>query len=350
MAKTGKVKIYGVIGYNWWTDSGVTAENFTRDFDAAIAENDEVAVHINSPGGDVHEGLAIFNTIQNAPKPVHVFIDGIAYSMGGVIAMAGKTVTIAKNGLLMVHSASSVVWGNAKAMREEAETLDRYDFALAESFADRLGISGEEVAAQYFDGVDHFMTAKEAKAAGFVDAIGNFNGEVPAAAQDFKNYNFMKVAASMSHKKGFMEKLREALSFGKNNHNTDEVMKLTTKHSHLRELLAIDGTEQEVEVQVTEEVVTDLEARIADMSSRAQDMGTRVQDLQAENQSITTERDNALARVQELEQELAGAADPTPPIDGEDPDKGGKPPRELNSWEKKAAEAKALREKRAEKK
>ena len=85
MAK--EIHIYGSIGYDWWTDSGITAKWFINELNAIKASGEkDVNVRINSPGGDVFEGIAIYNAILNSDLNINTIIDGIAYSMGAIIA------------------------------------------------------------------------------------------------------------------------------------------------------------------------------------------------------------------------------------------------------------------------
>ena len=86
----GELKIYGVIG-DWW--DGNTATDFVRAFQQMEREYDEIHIHINSPGGSVHEGLAIANAIKSSKKTVHTFVDGIAYSMAASIKRVFTHVT-----------------------------------------------------------------------------------------------------------------------------------------------------------------------------------------------------------------------------------------------------------------
>lgn len=178
-SKEAEILIYGVIGKSYWDEDSVGASEFVKEFKILEQSNDLIKIRINSPGGSVWEGLPIYNAIKQSSKAVHTYIDGIAYSMGGVIALAGSKVFIAKNGRIMIHAASSFAYGNAKSFKKESETLESYDRSLSENFAERLNITSEEVRAKYFDYEDHYFTATEAKEAGLVDEIVDFTAEIP---------------------------------------------------------------------------------------------------------------------------------------------------------------------------
>ena len=83
-----------------------------------------MAVRLNSPGGDVFQGLAIFNVLRSLPD-VHVKIEGMAASIASIIAMAGKKISISDNGFLMIHNPMGVAMGESEDMRATADALDK---------------------------------------------------------------------------------------------------------------------------------------------------------------------------------------------------------------------------------
>lgn len=172
-AKEATIYIYGVIGgFNW--DSFTfenTADKFVSDFKQIEATADTIHIKINSPGGNVHDGLPIFNVINNSEKTVYTYVDGIAYSMAALIALAGDKVYGYNNSLFMVHNASTIVFGNAQDLQNEVEVLSKYDEALGTIIEDKLNISTEDVATKFLNFKDNFFTAKEAKTEGFFDEI-----------------------------------------------------------------------------------------------------------------------------------------------------------------------------------
>lgn len=166
--KSAEVLIYGDIGESWYGES-VTAKEFVRELAALDVE--ELTIRVNSYGGSVPEGIAIHNAIKRHKAKTTIAIDGIAASIASLIAMAGDTVEMAENALLMVHAPWGFAMGNSKEMREYADQLDTWSKAMATSYAAKTGMSEDEVMALLTDGVDHFYTAEEAKDAGFVDSV-----------------------------------------------------------------------------------------------------------------------------------------------------------------------------------
>lgn len=125
------VYIYDEIGY--W---GVTAKDFVAEL--ANAGDGPLTVHINTPGGDVFDGLAIYNAIAARDNTTTV-VDGIAASAGSFIMQAGKKRRMTRNGQVMIHNASGLVIGEAKDMREMADLLDKTTANIADIYAQRSG-------------------------------------------------------------------------------------------------------------------------------------------------------------------------------------------------------------------
>lgn len=165
---TAEVLIYGDIGDSWY-DESVTAQKFVKELQALADKN--LIVRINSYGGSVSDGVAIYNAIKRHPKSKTVEIDGVAVSIASLIAMSGDTINIAENALVMVHAPWSYAVGNSADMRTTADLLDKYAEAMATSYASKTGKSAEECYALLSDGIDHWYSAEEAKNFGFVDNI-----------------------------------------------------------------------------------------------------------------------------------------------------------------------------------
>ncbi|MGE3773430.1 MAG: head maturation protease, ClpP-related, partial [Gammaproteobacteria bacterium] len=165
-ARAAEVSIYGDIGESW-SEESVTAAKFVREIGALDVE--ELTVRINSFGGSVSDGLAMYNAIKRHKAAVTVSIDGIAASIASLVAMAGDTVEMAENALLMIHAPWGAAIGNSAAMREFADTLDTWAAAMATSYAAKTGRDQAEMLALLSDGQDHWYSAEEARDAGFAD-------------------------------------------------------------------------------------------------------------------------------------------------------------------------------------
>lgn len=138
------INILDQIGYDWWTGEGTTAKRIAAAL-RSIGEDQDVIVNINSPGGSMFEGDAIYNLLRMHKGQVTVRIIGIAASAASVIAMAGDEIQIARAGWLMVHNAWIGIYGNRNDLREAADWLEPFDRAAADLYAERTGIDKDEL-------------------------------------------------------------------------------------------------------------------------------------------------------------------------------------------------------------
>jgi len=131
------ISIYDVIGYDYWTGEGVTAKRIAGALRGM--GSGPVTVNVNSPGGDMFEGLAIYNLLREHDGEVTVKVLSLAASAASIIAMAGDTVQIARAGFLMIHNAWVMAIGNRNDLIEVAATLQPFDDAMASIYAARTG-------------------------------------------------------------------------------------------------------------------------------------------------------------------------------------------------------------------
>ena len=181
------IGIYDPIGYDYWDDSGVTAKRISaalRSLDGA-----DVVVNINSPGGDVFEGLAIYNLLREYKGHVTVRVLGVAASAASFIAMAADEIQIARAGFFMIHNAWTGLWGNRNDLRETADFLEQIDDTIADIYHVRSGLSMDELKADMDK--ERWINGRDAIDSGFADAF------LPSdvVVEDTKNFTKEKVAA-----------------------------------------------------------------------------------------------------------------------------------------------------------
>lgn len=173
-----ELKIYGDIG-NWDAEESNDAKTVVAQIEKLSGDID---VRINSFGGSVADGLAIFNALRRHSGTVATHIDGVAYSIASLIAMAGTKVNIAENGMLMLHAPWGAAVGNAVEMREMADILDKHADAMVSSYVRDGGPSAATIRAWLTDGEDHYFTADEAVKLGLVDGISEQQPTLKIAA------------------------------------------------------------------------------------------------------------------------------------------------------------------------
>ena len=193
-AQAAEIFIYGDIGENWFGDS-ITAAKFTKDI-AALQASD-ITIRINSFGGSVTDGIAIHNAIKRHPATVTVCIDGIAASIASLIAMAGDTVEMSENAMLMIHAPWGGVTGNSAALRDFADMLDIWANAMATSYAAKSGQTTQDIQTLLQDGKDHWYTAAQALADGYVNTIIQASPESAAAKASFNLTRYRDLPATV---------------------------------------------------------------------------------------------------------------------------------------------------------
>ncbi|KFN42310.1 ClpP-like prohead protease/major capsid protein fusion protein [Arenimonas oryziterrae] len=159
--------IYGPIGDEWFSESA-SARSIAEQLARITAPT--IQVRINSEGGSVQDGLAIYNQLKRHPARIVVTVDGIAASIASQIACAGDEVIMPANTLMMIHAPWSCGCGNAQAFREFADTLDTFAAAMAQSYVAKTGKSVEEINALLQDGKDHWFTSEQAVEFGLADS------------------------------------------------------------------------------------------------------------------------------------------------------------------------------------
>lgn len=160
------ITILDPIGEDLWGE-GVTVKRIA----AALRRIGEgpVVVDINSPGGDVFEGIAIYNALRLHPGRVSVRVLGLAASAASIIAMAGDSIAMPETAFLMIHNTWTIALGDRHVMREVADFLEPFDSAMAGVYSDRAGIKRATVAKWLDD--EKWMSGAEAVEVGLADTI-----------------------------------------------------------------------------------------------------------------------------------------------------------------------------------
>lgn len=177
MGVAAEIYIYGEIGWE------VTADQFVNDLREIADPTMPLTVYINSPGGGVWDGLAIYNTLKRRPGTVTVHIDGIALSMGSAIAMAGDTIIMPSNALMMIHDPSWMAIGTSEDMRKRADVLDQIRDSLVGIYVEKTGKTEDEIKTMMAD--ETWMTGQQAVDNGFADDVTAAVEDLAASAAGF---------------------------------------------------------------------------------------------------------------------------------------------------------------------
>jgi ATP-dependent Clp protease protease subunit len=175
--------IYGGIGASYWDDDAVSAAQFVKDLKALPSGVKTIRVRVNSPGGSVFDGIAIANALREQVRngrTVETTVEGLAASAASVVIMAGSTIRVADNALVMVHHPYTIEVGNAAAMRKMADTLDQITESIIATYRWHSALSADEI--RGLMDAETWMTADEAIANGF--ATEKIEGLQAAAAID----------------------------------------------------------------------------------------------------------------------------------------------------------------------
>ena len=209
---TLELYIYGDVegdGYDWWTDEIIRSETSANAFREALAAHpdaQQIDLYINSYGGSVFEGTAIYNQLRRHPAHKTVHVDGFACSIASVIAMAGDEIIMPRNTLMMIHNMWMVAAGNAADLRKAADDLDTINAAGRAAYLDKAGDKlSEEKLAEMMD-AETWLTAEECVELGLADQIAERDADMSAAPAQLS-----KAAQKMTQRISSMKSLAAQL-------------------------------------------------------------------------------------------------------------------------------------------
>lgn len=181
------ILLYGEIGEGMPVDSKAIVEELIT----LSARHPKIDVRINSNGGDVFSGMAIFNALKTSRADITVYVDGVAASIAAIIALCGKPLYMAPYAKLMLHNVTAGTYGNVKQMEQTLQLMKQLHADLSNMIAAKLNITAEDVERRFFDGVDHWLTAQEALQMKLIDGTYETDEEdAPKAGEDvYQHFN-----------------------------------------------------------------------------------------------------------------------------------------------------------------
>lgn len=187
---SAEIKVYGDIGDNYWKDEEDKSVTSVADLEKFLTENKNLAtidIYINSNGGSVFDGIAMYNMLKRHKAYKRVYIDGFACSIASVIAMVGNKVVMPKTSMMMIHRPWTIAMGNAEELRKIADDLDMMGDVIKNAYMSKVNI-GEDKLSELMN-AESFLTAEQCFEYGFCTQVGDeTDGSVQAVETALNQY------------------------------------------------------------------------------------------------------------------------------------------------------------------
>lgn len=180
----GELSIYGDIVSYKWDDSDTTAQSFKDDLEA-LGDIDTLNIYINSPGGSVFQGNAIYSILKRHKAKVNIHVDGLAASIASVIAMSGDTIFMPENAMMMIHNPWTFAYGNASELRKVADDLDKMRESLIAAYLAKTGDKMERETLIDLLDKETWLSAQDCLAYGFCDVVEASNDIAASVNREF---------------------------------------------------------------------------------------------------------------------------------------------------------------------
>ena len=270
---------------------GITAQDFINEI--KDYKDTEINLRINCIGGDVFDGMAIYNIIKKRNSKTTAYIEGIAASMGSVIALAADEVVMAENSLFMIHNAWGGAMGEAEDMRKTASVLEKISGEIANIYQKKTRLLYDRITSMMDE--ETWLNAKEAYDLGFIDTISDsikvaakydvskFKNITTEQIQNKLNINVNNKKMTEELKNWFNNKVEEIVATVKGADNKSEVVE-----SEVNVILS-DNEEISNKLSSFEASVTDLNGKIVSLEDD-------IVSTKGENETLSSEieRLNAL--------------------------------------------------------
>ena len=263
------ILLYGDIGDGQKVESGRVVSELL-DLQARYRKID---VRINSNGGDVFSGIAIYNALRTSKADITIYVDGVAASIAGVIALCGKPLYMSPYAKLMLHSVSGGTWGNASALRRMAGVMEALQDDLARMIATRCGMEAEAVAEKYFDEQDHWIGAEEAVRMKLADGIYDMpaeDGKTPSTTEEIYHYfnNRLQERPQNDKEMGLIDQMKKMPSFKDASDEQDIIDKVRELENRATKADALERAnkayKEKMEAAEAKEVAAVLDKAVAD--------------------------------------------------------------------------------------
>lgn len=206
--------IYGEVkgdGFNWWTEEVIKSETSANHFKEELAKYPnitEIRIYINSCGGSVFEGTAIYNQLRRHTARKVVTVDGFACSIASVIAMAGDEVIMPRNALMMVHNMAMGIYGNPAELRKAADDLDVINASGRNAYLAKAGDKLEESKLRDMMDKETWLTAEQCIELGLADRYADADADMSNAAEVVQRAN-LSVAQRIEIQRSLVSQLNQ---------------------------------------------------------------------------------------------------------------------------------------------
>jgi ATP-dependent protease ClpP protease subunit len=275
---------------------GAGSKEFLADLGKLSGQH--IHLRINSPGGSVVEGTAIYNALRRHEGGLTVHIDALAASMASVVAMSGSPVFMADNALLMIHNPWTVSMGESKDLRKEADLLDKLKSTLVNAYVRKTGMDAEEIAKMMDE--ETWLDAVESVALGFADAIEEGVAAAATATPEMLRARFDKFAKASSS----MNQTEVITYSAEVAEQAAEIIEATVVSESAPVEPIVETASSETEAVETETVeapapeVTEM-AEVAEVQAEPQARLAAADSILAKYNALVVERDAAVAGLKE---------------------------------------------------
>ena len=248
--------IYGDVmadGYDWWTDEIIESETSANHFREELEKYPnavQINLYINSYGGSVFEGTAIYNQLKRHPAHKTVYVDGFACSIASVIAMAGDEIVMPKNTMMMIHNAWMGAVGNAAELRKAADDLETINAAGRQAYLLKAGGKLDEGTLAAMMDAETWLTAEECIRYGLADRFAEEDADLSRSAAMLKKAN-LSLEQRITVQKSLAAQLRELANVpvGNTGKNADgkDVKQIAAELEFYRKHQAAQSQKQEPE-------------------------------------------------------------------------------------------------------
>lgn len=199
--------------YNWWGElqRSATSANFFKEELEKHSGVTQINIYINSRGGSVFEGTAIYNQLRRHPAHKTVYIDGFACSIASVIAMAGDEIVMPKNAMMMIHNMWMVAMGNPRELRKAADDLEVINEAGRQAYLVKAGDKLDETELVAMMDAETWLTAESCLRLGLADRYADYDADMSGALETLQQAN-LTLSQRISYHRALAAQLNQLLA------------------------------------------------------------------------------------------------------------------------------------------